>query len=153
MAVVVAGAGVGGADPTLRAATTPTTVPWTLPPTDLVDPVAAEEAEVAAAAVETWDVRMNAYINLDAPGNEAALDAHYTPDGEARAVVESDLQRCAIKGWRVRDNPDCAQRRSPSRVLRFSMAHQRLGPTSRSASSTRGIVYEPAGAERCRDAS
>ena len=93
-AVAVAGAGLGGADPTLRAAATPTTVPWTLPPTDPVDPT----AEVAAAAVETWDVRMNAYINLDAPGNEAALDAHYTPDGEARAVVESDLQTLRDQG-------------------------------------------------------
>ncbi len=50
-AVIVVGAGVGGGDPTLRAATTPTTVPWTLPPTDPVDPT----AEVAAAAVETQD--------------------------------------------------------------------------------------------------
>ncbi len=136
---------VSAADPTLRAATTPTTVPWTLPPTDLVDPVAAEEG-IAAAAVETWDVRMNAYINLDAPENEAALDAHYTPDGEARAVVESDLQALRDKGWRVRDNPAVAN--GVHRGARCASRWPTIDSGRRQVCVVdSGIVYEPAGAE------
>jgi len=74
-------------------------------PTTL-DPVATEEALIAQRVQEIQAVRLNAYNNLDAPGNVEALDASFTDGGDARAVVESDLQALRDQGWRLRPNPD-----------------------------------------------
>lgn len=76
----------------------------TAAPTTL-DPVATEEALIAQRVQEIAAARSNAAINLDAIGNEEALDANYADGGTARLVLESDLQALRDRGWRVRANP------------------------------------------------
>ena len=65
--------------------TCPPPPPTTTAAPTTLDPIAAEEALVAQRVQEIQAVRLNAYINLDAPGNAEALDASYTADGEARS--------------------------------------------------------------------
>ncbi len=121
----------------------------TAAPTTL-DPIAAEEALVAQRVMEIQAVRLNAYINLDAPGNAEALDANYTADGEARAVVESDLQTLRDEGWRVRDN----LRFQPRLTVENGRASRRPAgdsrPMYRSAMVDPGSSTSPAAARTAR---
>ena len=124
-------------------------MPWTLPPTDPVDPtdeldpVAAEQAEVAAAVLSTQAVRHDAYVDPDTPGSAEAIAAHYTADGQALAVIQSDLQVLHDKGWRKRDNPAVPTRISVEKVTLLD------GPPATAANAVvcfidAGVLYEPA---------
>ena len=122
----------------------------TAPPTTL-DPIAAEEAAVTARVLEIQAVRVNAYVNLDAPGNAEALDDAYTEGGVAREVVESDLQALRDEGWRVRENP------SVPMTITVESIELRDGPPTNHANAIvclidSAIVYEPGGAPDGSDA-
>ena len=125
--------------------TTTTATPTTL------DPVAAEEALIAQRVQEIQAVRLNAYNNLDAPGNVEALDAVYTADGLARQVVESDLETLRSEGWRLRPNPEIPNSLTIEQIWLLD------GPPSTRADVQAcvvdpAILYEPGGAPGGGDA-
>jgi len=129
---------------------TTTAPPTTTTPTT-IDPVAAEEAAVATRVLEIDSVSWNSLVNLDAPGNADALDAHYTDAGTAREVLESDLQALRDEGWRVRERPELPQSVTVEDVVLLD------GPLATRADATVCIVdstilYEPAGAPDGSDA-
>lgn len=129
----------------------PAPPPTTTAPPTTIDPIAAEEAAVAARVLEIDSVRWDSVVNLDAPGNAEVLDAHYTDAGVARAVLESDLQALRDEGWRVRERPELPQSLTVEGVVLVD------GPPATRADATVCIVdstilYEPAGAPDGSDA-
>lgn len=123
---------------------TTTAPPTTTPPTT-IDPVAAEEAAVESRAYEIQEVRLRAYLNPQADSLIQQLDANFTENGEARRVVDGDLQTLIDEGWKVRENT--------ATPATFVVEEVRLrdGPDATNADVTvcvvdSTILYEPGGA-------